>query len=156
MTDHKLIEDRINQVLLNLQESNAVEFDSDLIADRVDALIDPERLAPALVRYAARRTLKDMAGRVLAHRLDPVTKTKQHITQETGDLFSGVLQDHYPVKRQVDGEPKKIYIRRDDLTETDIERIAQRMDRAGDSLNLHAQALKAYFKTREASRSVAS
>jgi len=148
VTDHKLIEDKINQVVCSLQDNRHDVFDPHFIAARVDELIDPDRVAPPLTRYTSIVALREMARRVLAHQFDPVSKAMDHVANETGDLFSGELQDHYPVKRVLEGENRQVYIHRDQLTETDVQRITARMIKASDSLRLHAQALKACFKSK--------
>ena len=150
MSNRQLIDEKINQAIFTLQERGADAFDPNEIADQVDVLIDPERLAPPLTRHTSILMLREITRRLLAHNIDPIERASRHIEQETGDLFSGVLQDHYPVKRFEGEEARLIYLRRDLMTEQDIYRLVERMDKAGDSLKRHAAALKAYFRSKAA------
>lgn len=119
------------------------------IADVVLSNLDPESNSPATVSYGCIQHLRGKVREVLARKYDAVTRTQEQIRAGQPDLFDGVLQDYYPVKRSFDGEAETIYVPKDDLSDADVEKIAHRMETGADSLKRHAKALRSYQRNRK-------
>ena len=76
---------------------------------------------------------------------ESVDEVKDYIDKAAAvDMFSGALQDYYPVRRTVDEEEKLFYAKRQSLSNDDIDRIATRMEKASESLREHSDALRSY------------
>lgn len=146
-----VVDQRIRAVVLPLEESGVVILDPNLIANSVMQSIDPEKDSPDLVAYCATMDLRGRCRKFLARRHDPVEKAKDYAEILSDDLFSGMLQDYYPARRQSDGgELAPFYVRRDELSRYEAEEIARRMSKAGNSLLAHADALLAYIVSKAA------
>lgn len=126
-------------------------IDPAFIANEVDKLIDPETLSPELKTHASILHIRAMVRRALARRHDPIAKAKEFVETGQDDLFDGILQPYYPVKRiGPENEKLSLYMRRDILTSTDVDLIDSRMRKAGESLIKHCDALQAWFKSKPA------
>jgi N-acetyl-anhydromuramyl-L-alanine amidase AmpD len=122
-------------------------IDVGMVADDVDRRIDPGQASPALKSYCSRMQIRARVRQILARRYDPKQKAEEYIEGERDDLFDGLLQDRYPVRRCGD----RGYARRDVMTAFDVEFNASRMRKAGNALVQHADALEAWNKSRAAS-----
>lgn len=146
-----VVEQRIREVVLPLEESGVVIIEPNFIANSVMQSIDPAKDSPELVAYCATMDLRLRCRKFLARRHDPIEKAKAYAAMESEDLFSGMLQDYYPARRQsLGGEFSAVYVRRDELSRSEAENIAQRMAKSGNSLISHADALLAYIMSKAA------
>lgn len=82
---------------------------------------------------------KQMARKVMASKFDA---DGEENAAHQGDMFSGKLQDRYPVQRST-GEPP-IYKRREALTATEIDWNIGQLLKSADARQRHADALRAY------------
>lgn len=144
------LEECIAQVVLPLEETgrdvSVVE-----VANSVDALIDPDCSAPPLKTYASTMRIREQVRKHLARRHDPVQRAEDYAEGQGDDLFNGTLQAYYPAKRQTDeGSKSPVYVPIERLTEVDVAAVCGRMEKAGASLVKHADALKAWFYSRNA------
>ena len=146
--------DSVSQQIANIIESviNPIEaiglpIDPISIADSVIDKIDPDHQSPEHVQYLAVMQLRGQIRKTVARRHDPVAKMKNKLAEGGQiDAFDGMLQDYYPVSRN--GDP--VYVQRAQLTEMEIEIAASKMEKAGNSLVEHADALRAWFKSKAA------
>jgi hypothetical protein len=134
----------ISEVLEPLSHVDIIDVKR--VADEVDRKIDPAQVSPALKSYCSTMQIRARVRQSLARRYDPTAKAEQYIKGERDDLFEGLLQDRYPVKRKGD----KGYALRDIMNELDVAFNTSRMRKAGDSLVQHADALEAWHKSRNA------
>jgi len=132
----------ISEALAPLEHVDII--DVGMVADDVDRRIDPEQSSPALKSYCSRMQVRAMVRRALARRYDPNKKAEEYVEGARDDLFDGLLQDRYPVKR--DGG--RGYALRDVLNDVDVAYNAGRMQKAGNALVQHADALIAWHKSR--------
>lgn len=140
------IDSLIDQVVFPMEETGADFISTDAIAVQVVDLIDPQSLSPDLLRFASLMHIKQCVRLRLAKRHDPIKKTQEYIESEEGDLFGDKLQPYYPVKR----EGERHYARRELLTDIEVKSLSSRMAKAGRSLLDHADALRAWFKSKAA------
>ena len=140
----------IATVLLPLEESGVDIINPAHVAAEVDRSIDPQALSPALKTYASMMQIRGRVRAILAARHDPVQKAEEYAASKTEDLFGDVLQPFYPVRRRDEAGNPPVYIRRELLTDTDIDAICRRMERAGNSLIQHVDALRAWHRSRAA------
>ena len=147
MTLNESLEDKVREVLLPMIERGDTSIDPITIADAVDHLIDPDTVAPPLKTFASTMHIRNAARRFLRKHYDPVEKAKNCVEGQTQDMFGNVLQDYYPAKRAIGDETEISYIRREAMTQIDIERVCSRMEKSGQSLIKHARLLRAYGKT---------
>ena len=150
MSIHHQIENLIADVARPIIEHGVQIVSPAFIADEVDRRIDPDGIAPTEKTYATRMYLRHEVRKFLARHYDPVERARAETLSEQTDLFADVLQDYYSVKRHFEGEEQLVYTRRERLSVTDAERLADRMKRGGESLIKHAEALLAYVIDREA------
>lgn len=91
------------------------------------------------VQYAAVEHFKAMARKVLGDRYDP---DGEQNNAHQGDMFSGLLQLRYPIRRARGDEP--VYRPREALSQDDLDwNIAQLLKAAAARVE-HANALQAY------------
>lgn len=143
------LEALIDSVVLPMEEAG-VDIDPVFVAAQVDRLIDPGSVSPALKTYASVMQIRGMTRKRLARRHDPVERANEFAAEGTGDLFEGSLQPYYPAKRPSEDGAETIYVRREKLTDIDVQAIAARMSKAGESLMKHARALLAWHMGRAA------
>lgn len=134
----------ISSVLLPMEERQVDIIDPAMIAREVDLRIDPDGLSPALKTYSSTMQIRSRVRQTLAARHDPVKKAEQYAMGESDDLFGDVLQPFYPVKRSDGDGFKPVYIRRELLNQRDIDLICRRMEKAGNALIRHVDALRAW------------
>lgn len=130
------------------------------IEDRGDcAIISPAAVASATLRqfcdvslephieYASLEHFKNMARKVLAHRFaDDGEENPAY--QGQGELFSGNLQDRYPLPRKRGDDP--VYKLREQLTDDEVRWNLQSLRRSADARLSHADALEAWHQSRQA------
>lgn len=141
------VRDEVNRVILHLQDENKDMMVVPYIANVVQSRIDHHSISPEIVVYCSLEHIKQITRRQLRHLFDPLKNAERKAdNQET--IFDSVLQDHYPVNREVMGETQRVYLRRDLLTHDEVEQIVERMRRVGDALARHADGLEAWDKDR--------
>lgn len=99
----------------------------------------------AHIRYTSLEHLKHMARRVLAGRFDPEGDENE---AHQGEMFSGDLQDRYPVPRKRDEEP--LYKQRDAMTADEVEWNVEQLRKSAKARLRHADALEAWNNERRA------
>lgn len=113
-------------------------------------LIDPGRDSPDLAAYCATMDLRQRCRKFLARRHDPVEKAAAFASFQSEDLFSGLLQDYYPAQRPDEsGTTVAMYVRRDQLAQFELRRVAKRLRKAGNSMIEHADALEAFAASQQ-------
>lgn len=100
---------------------------------------EPGRLEPH-IEYTSLEHFKQMARRVLAHRFGDEGESNPAY-EEQGQLFSGHLQDRYPVPHQRGADPR--YELRHLLTEKERAWNVEQLRKAGWARLTHADALEA-------------
>ncbi len=148
MSIHNQIENHIAAIAQPMIDRGREIISPAAIADEVDRRIDPEDIAPEQKTYASRMYIRNEVRKFLARNYDPIERMKSDFSQDQTDLFSNLLQDYYPVKRNVGGEDRLVYAKRERLNLVDATRLAERMHKAGESLMKHADALVAYVAGR--------
>lgn len=98
-----------------------------------------------VIRYAAYEHIKNMARKALAGRF-AIDGTDNAAYDEQGELFTGHLQDRYPIPRKQDEEP--VYKLRDELTDDEVEWNVGMLKRSARARLKHADALQAWHITR--------
>ena len=145
------VEQRIREVVLPLEENGVIFIDPNMVASAVLARIDPANESPALTAYCATMDLRQRCRKFLARRHDPVEKAAAFAAFQSDDLFSGMLQDYYPARRPNDASvPVSGYLRRDEMSRTELRKVSKRLRKAGSSMIEHADALDAYAAERAA------
>lgn len=145
------LDEIISRVVLPLEQQQIDIINPVAVADEVDKLIDPDGVSPSLKTYSSVLNIRQLVRQRLKKRHDPTERAKDYVNSETDDLFGDRLQPYYPVKRQDEsGEMARVYMRRELMTEFDVEAVCKRMSRAGSALLAHADELRAEFKTRNA------
>jgi hypothetical protein len=143
---------------LSLHEGIATEM-ARFVEDRRDcAVISPSAIAAAVLRiysadqlephieYASLEHLKNMARKVLAHRFSDEGDANPAYADQ-GELFSGHLQDRYPLPRKK-GEDA-VYKLREALTDEEARWNIRTLRRSADARLAHADALEAWNQSRD-------
>ena len=117
-----------------------IEIQPALLASCAVKLIDPEKLSPKLVEWAANLELRQLARGLLRKKFDPIAEDNPQ-----AEMFE-CLQDRYPTKRN--GEPT--YVLLDELTEDEIQENLNRMAREINAKQKHYDALQAYWLSKAA------
>lgn len=141
------LETIIAGVVTELEEQNVLLISPENVANKVDVIIDPDSISPALKTYSSIMQIRQNTRAYLRKRHDPVGKMEQQIEEGIVDMFADQLQPYYPVKRS-DGEG---YAKLETLTTKEVEKCAAKMKKAGEALLAHADALIAWDRTRLAS-----
>lgn len=102
------------------------------------------------LQYASLEHIKQLARTVLARRFDPDGDESQ---AHQGELFSGILQDHYPVPRANGQEP--VYKKRDALSHEEVLWNASLLRKSANARLAHADALLAWDEGRSRRRQAA-
>jgi hypothetical protein len=97
----------------------------------------PRRLV-APIAYTSLEHLKQMTRSVLRRRFDKTDLPDP----DQGELFSGDLQERYPVPTPAGYDP--LYKRLEDLTEPELVWNERRLGKSADALQAHRRALAAY------------
>jgi hypothetical protein len=148
-----VIKQKIRNLVLPLEKNGCDVISPNHVAAAVLRLIDPHGHAPDLVEYCTTMDLRQRCRKFLQHRHDPMEKVHGFTCGISDDPFGGVLQDYYPAKREDNGE-EAVYVRRDQMSFEELDYVAERMRKAGNSLVRHADALSAFAATRYGSRGV--
>lgn len=128
------------------------------IDDRRDcAILSPAAIASATrtafcedalephIEYACLEQFKNMARKVLAHRFDDSGEENAAYADQ-GELFSGHLQDRYPLPRKRGEDP--VYKLREHLTDDEVRWNLQTLRRSAEARLAHADALEAWHQSR--------
>lgn len=99
----------------------------------------------AHIAYASLEHFKQMARAALRGRFED--EGDDNPAYEQGELFSGHLQERYPIPRT---EGVAAYKRREALTADEVKWNVRSLRRAADARQMHARALEAWFESREA------
>lgn len=91
------------------------------------------------MRYLAIEHAKAMARRILAAKFDP---DGQENDAHQGDMFSGQLQERYPIMRRAGEDP--VYRPLGTLSLADLDFNVQQLMKSADARVKHARALQAY------------
>ncbi len=137
MSQHERIMADIGRVLESMDEGGVISPSSVALAcvRLYGEMPDPR------VEYAALEHVKMMARKFLAGRFeDGGAENTAYAGQ--GELFSGHLQQRYPVPRRVGEEPA--YKRLEDMTEAEIDWNLGMLRKSARSRLAHADALQAY------------
>lgn len=100
------------------------------------------------IAYTSLEHLKQMARRVLARNFD-TTGDDGDAREIQGEMFSGQLQDRYPLPRVGSAEP--IYKRRDSLTQSEVDWNIRQLRKSAAARLEHADALQAWADARRQS-----
>jgi len=93
------------------------------------------------LEYLSIEQLKQMARKILARNYDA---DGDESTSYQGDMFSGMLQDRYPLPREKDVAPQYKLLSR--MTDEEIQWNVKQLLKSADARIEHAQALEAYSK----------
>lgn len=142
---------------MTLHESIKTEM-ARFIDDRRDcAILSPAAIASATldafisetlephIEYATLEHFKGMARKVLAHQFDDEGDENRAYAVQ-GEMFSGHLQDRYPLPRKRGEDP--VYKLRDQLTNEEVRWNLQSLRRSADARLAHADALEAWHQSR--------
>lgn len=95
--------------------------------------------AEAHIRYGCTEHFKQMARRLLANRFEADGAENE---AHQGDMFSGHLQQRYPIQRGPDEEPE--YRLRETLNVTELDWNINQLRKSADARLRHADALQSY------------
>lgn len=142
---------------MSLHESIMAEM-TRYIDDRRDcAILSPSAIAAAVLRvysadslephveYASLEHFKNMARKTLARRFDDEGDDNP-VYADQGELFSGHLQDRYPVPRKAGTDP--VYKLREALTDDEVRWNLRSLRKSADARLAHADALEAWHQSR--------
>lgn len=127
---HRFVDDRRDCAILS-PAAVAVAIYAKFVTTEVDARI----------AYAAHEHFKHMARKELAARFEDRGEDNPAYSGQ-GELFSGHLQERYPVPRKKDEDP--VYKRLQDLTQEELRWNVRSLRRSADARLAHADALAAY------------
>lgn len=97
------------------------------------------------VRYAAIEHFKQISRGVAARQWDPVDGDESESYQD--DMFSGHLQDRYPIPHKTGEDPT--YRRRELLTSAELDWNITHLEKSADARLRHADALRLYRDQRK-------
>lgn len=140
MSLHEDLVDAINQEIEAFGDAMAIQPTS--IALAVQDKFAQGKLQPH-IQYTSLEHLKHMARRVMAGRFEPDGEDNP---VHQGELFSGTLQDRYPVPRQRGTEPT--YKRREDLSDFELRWNVDQLRKSASARMKHADALLAWADSR--------
>lgn len=144
---------------MSLHEAIASEMTRFIDARAECAIISPAAVAAATLRafcpdalephveYASLEHFKNMARKVLAHRFDDDGAENEAYAAQ-GEMFSGHLQDRYPLPRKRGEDP--VYKLREHLTADEVRWNLQSLRRSANARLAHADALEAWAQSRAA------
>lgn len=121
------------------ERSDCATLSPSAIAAHVYALFAPEAVEPH-IEYGCLEHYKGMARKVLAGRFADNGERNQAYANQ-GELFSGHLQDRYPLPRKAGCDP--IYKRRELLTAEERAWNVSLLRKSGEARLAHADALEA-------------
>lgn len=117
------------------------------LATETMAELDPDKRAPEMVYHAAHLQLRQLAREICRGKWD--INLEDENGPEQHQLFPD-LQKRYPVAHGLNVEPE--YVLLEDLEEADVRFNVQRMRRTSGKLQKHADALEAWWATRQSAR----
>lgn len=137
-TLHEDVTQEIRRQVEAVNDAKAPDLSPKMIAGLVFTVFAKGTEEPH-VQYACIEHFTQLSRRVLAREFgaenDPGLATQ-------ADMFSGHLQERYPIRTPVGEEP--IYRVREALTDADLEWNIQRLRKISDAARTHADALAAY------------
>lgn len=137
-------EQQLREVLSGIYESRSdeIRISPAWLATEAMAKLDGKKRSPALVYRAAHLQLRQLARSICRKRFeDDDSETEQH------NLFPN-LQKRYPAVHSADSEPE--YVLLEHLEEPDVLYNYNRLYSEAESKTRHADALLAWWKSREA------
>ena len=144
MSIHHEIEQAIREIIGELDTSGVESLGPTAIALRTYEQYGREG-DDLHVRYASTEHFKQMARALLARQYEPDADESQSYQ---GDMFSGHLQDRYPIPRKGDEDP--IYKRRDLLTVEELRWNSRNLRKSANARVRHADAIDLYIEQRSA------
>lgn len=144
MTVHESIVADINRIVGDMGDCAIIAPDS--VARACMARYGSDAL-DARIAYASLEHFKQMARKALRGRFDEKGDDNAAY-RDQGELFSGHLQDRYPLPRKGDEEPN--YKLRSELTDDEARWNIRSLRRSADARMAHADALEAWFENRSA------
>lgn len=138
MSLHDDIVQEARQVIARMQTSNAAYISPTAVAISVHAAFGSETEDPHMT-YLAIEQCKQIARRELAGKFS--FEGDDNIAHQ-GDMFSGVLQDYYPLPRKRGDEPQ--YKLRSLLTSSEREWNINQLRKSARARLEHADALEAF------------
>ena len=102
------------------------------------------------VSYGCIEHFKQMARAILARKLDPRSEVSESVAYQ-GDMFSGLLQQHYPILPVPNDDP--VYKRLELLSDGELAWNVSTLRKSAHARLEHADALEAYRKRRLAQSS---
>lgn len=109
-------------------------------------VLDPERAAPILVQWAATLQLRQFAREVCRGELAEQERQAEFVDDD--GTWAGHLQEMYPANRRLGDEEQEVYVRREYLTDPEIDANIRRLEREGQAKLGHARALLAFKESR--------
>jgi len=144
MSINKQIEKEIGEILDPLMRHKSAIINPVLIAQILKSKLDPGGQTPTKWDHLAILQARDVTRKYLAKHNDPVHRIEKEIDAQN-DMFSDELQEFYPATQaDENGGKTQVYKHRTNLNHDDAERIAERMNRAGNTLISHARKLRRY------------
>jgi hypothetical protein len=137
MSQHKQIMTEMQRQYEKL--GDAIVVGPKTLAYKVYKHFESGEVEPHL-QYASLEHLMNMARRFLAKNADPDAEDNE-VYGAQGVLFSGKLQDRYPLPRKAGEEP--LYKKRSELTEEERAWNVEQLRKAARSRQEHADALEA-------------
>lgn len=140
------LESRISQQYEILDRST-VEIKPDDLTNLVKQTLDPKNMSPTEVAWLARLSLRKKVGAWLAYHFDPQERAEKAASGQI-DAFSSELQERYPTKRAINGKTEIVYVSRNDLSDVELIKIADRMNGVSSALAKHAKNIRAFVAVR--------
>lgn len=134
------------QIMVEMQRQydelgNAIIVSPDALAYKVYLHFQKKKAVDPHIQYTSLEHMKSMARKFLAKNHDPALKADEPDDDDQAQMFSGELQDRYPVPTKK-GEERQ-YKKRSALTHDERSWNVKRLRKAGKSLLEHADALEA-------------
>jgi|688.fasta_scaffold167928_4 hypothetical protein len=143
MSLHDDITSTIDQLVADADTNNAVYASPTAIAVDVHSIYGDDD-EDDHIKYASIEHFKHMARKRLARRYDYAS---QEALESQDDMFSGELQQRYPIPRKLGEEPQ--YKLRHLLTDVERAFNLEKMRRTASSLLAHADAFEAEWRSQK-------
>lgn len=101
----------------------------------------------AHVLYASLEHFKQQTRKILSAKFSPDGEENE---AHQNDMFSGTLQERYPIPRRGDSEP--VYKLREHMTLAEIDWNISQLEKSADARKRHAHALRAFREERARGR----
>lgn len=122
---------------------------TNLLASSAYRELDPDDLAPLMVRYAAVLQLRQFSRAICRGEAEQAQRESEAlIAIASEEEWAGHLQERYPAKRIICGEEQEVYVPTGQLTDSEIEENAGRLQREGAAKIAHARALRTFAAKR--------